>query len=124
MAKLVADSVLDAALNLIKTTADRLILCSAQPVNFAGVAAVNLAQAAVTSASFTGPADGDVSGRKLTVNAQADVDVTTTGTGDHVCLVDDTTSTLLYVTTCPNVNVDSNGVVDLGSWKIELADPS
>ena len=75
MAKSVNDAVLDAALSYIKTNADRLVFCSAEPANFAGVAAVALADVAVTTSDFTGPANGDTSGRKLTVAAKAGVAV-------------------------------------------------
>ena len=123
MAKSVNDAVLDAALNYIKTSADRLVFCSAEPANFAGVAAVSLADVAVTTADFTGPANGDTSGRKLTVAAKAGVAVDTAGTGNHVAVVDDSGSLLLYVTTTASTAVASGGTVDLGTWKIEIADP-
>ncbi len=124
MAKAVADAVLDAALNLIKTTADRRVLCSSQPATFAGVAAVTLGAIAITSADFTGPADGTTSGRKLTVNAKTGAAVSASGTVTHEALVDDGGSVLLYVTTTPSTAVAAAGTADLGSWVVEIADPA
>ncbi len=124
MAKAVSDSVLDAALNEIKSKADRRVLCASQPANFAAVAAATLAAVAITSADFTGPADGTTSGRKLTVNAKTGISVTASGSITHEALVDDGTSTLLYVTTTTSTAVTAGGTVDAGAWTVEVADPA
>lgn len=124
MAKAVADAVLDAALNHIKTTADRRVLCSTQPTSYANVATVQLADVAITSANFTGPVDGDTSGRKLTINAMTGIPVDAAGTITHEALVDDGGSSLLYVTTTASVAIALGGTVDAGAWRIELADPA
>jgi hypothetical protein len=125
MAKTVHDDVLDAALNLIKTTADRVILCSAQPTTYAEAnATYALADQAVDSSDFTGPANGDTSGRKLTVTAQTGVSVDTTGTSNHVAVVDDGTSKLLYVTTHTGQVLTAGNSANIGAWDIELADPA
>ncbi|API58092.1 hypothetical protein BSL82_01260 [Tardibacter chloracetimidivorans] len=120
MAKAVDNTVLDAALDKI-ATATRASLCSGQPANFAGIAAVALADVTIDSGDFT-KADGDTSGRKVTVAAQSGVTVDATGTGTHIALDDGTT--LLYVTTCSSTAVTSGGTVDLGAWDVEIADPS
>lgn len=88
MGKSVHNDVLDAALNHIKNNATSMVLCSSEPANYAGVAAVALADVTIDSSDFTGPADGDTSGRKLTVNAQTGVEVDATGTSTHVALLD------------------------------------
>lgn len=125
MSKVITAAALDAALNYVKTNVERLVLCSAQPANYAGVAAVELADVAFGSADCTGPAAGDVSGRKMTFAAKAGVTVDASGTGKFVCLVRDTaTSLLLSVTSCADVAVDHAGTVDIGSHKIEIADPT
>lgn len=124
MAKSVHNDVLDAAHNVIKNSATRQVLCSAEPTTFTE-ANVTYALADVTMASgdFT-IADGDVSGRKCTVAAKAGVDVDANGMGTHIALLDVAGSRLLRVTTCPSVAVDANGTVDIGSWKFEIADPA
>lgn len=127
MAKSVHNDVLDAALNYLKNNATRLTLCNAQPTTFTEAnATFALADVTIDSSDFTGPADGDTSGRKITINAQNDVDVDTTDPGgtNHVALLDVDDSKLLYVTTAPDVAVDAAGTVTIGAWDVEILDPS
>lgn len=121
MAKAVDASVLDAALNVLKTTATTMVVCSAQPTTFAEAnATFRLAGVAVATGDFT-LANGDVSGRKVTVAPKAGVSVATSGTANHVALI--TATTLLYVTTCTAQGVSSGGTVDIGTWKAEIQAP-
>lgn len=124
MAKSVHNDVLDAALNYIKDNCTRLVVCSAEPTTFAEAnATYALADVTVDSTDFT-VADGDTSGRKVTVAAQTGVSVDTSGTVTHVALLDVDDSKLLYVTTSPSQGVSSGGTVDVGAWDVEIADPS
>jgi hypothetical protein len=123
MPKSVSDDVLDGALNIIKNNCTRMTLCNAQPTTFAEAnATFALANVTMAPADFTN-ANGDTSGRKGTVTAKTGVSVTTTGTGNHIALLDVTGSRLLYVTTCTSQAVGAGGTVDIGSWKYEIADP-
>lgn len=124
MAKYCNPAVLDAALNHIKNNATRMIACSAQPADFAGVAAVALGDVAMTGTDFT-LAAGDTNGRKVTVGAKASVAIDTTGTANHVVLVDDTNSALLYATTATALalTAGAGNTVNFPAWDIELADP-
>lgn len=124
MAKSVNDEVLDGALNVIKNNVTRMVLCNAEPTTYAqGNATYALADVTMASGDFT-IANGDTSGRKLTVAAKAGVTVDTSGTGTHIALLDVTNSKLLYVTTTPSQSVVNPGTVDIGTWKIEIADPA
>lgn len=120
MAKFCSDAVFDAALDKI-ATATRYVVCSGQPANFAGIAAVALGDVTVDSGDFT-KADGDVSGRKVTVGAQTAVPVDSSGTATHVTLDDGTT--LLYVTTITSQALTAGNTFTTGSFKIEFTDPS
>lgn len=123
MAKAVPDVVLDAALDEI-ATATRLVVCSAEPANYAGIAAVLLASVALTAGDGNGDyvvANGDASGRKLTVAQQADIAITASGTATHVALDDG--ASLQYVTTCTSQALTSGGTVTVPAWDIEIADP-
>jgi hypothetical protein len=120
MAKAVSNDVLDAALDKIATSTS-LVLCSAEPANQAGIAAVTLGTYTIDGSDFT-KADGDVSGRKTTVGSQTGNNASATGDGTHVALSDGTT--LLYVTTCPTKGVTSGEPFDVSSWKVEIADPT
>lgn len=123
MGKFVADAVLDAALNHIKNNAALLTVCSAQPTTYAeATATFKLADVAIDSSDFTGPADGDVSGRKIAVNAQNGVTVDSTGTATHVAIVSG--SVLLYVTTCTSQGIVATSTIDVPAWDIEILDPA
>lgn len=122
MAKFTDDSVLDAALAKV-ATATRMVITSAQPANFAGIAAVALADVALTPGAGNGDfvlANGDVSGRKLTVLAQSAVPVDASGTANHICLDDGVT--LLQVTTCTAQVLTSGNTVNVPAYDIEFAD--
>jgi hypothetical protein len=125
MAKAVDDSVLDGALTVVKTLSESMVACSAQPANYAGVAAVALADVAVATGDFT-IANGDTSGRKVTVGAKSAVTIDTSGDATHVALIDVTNTTLRYVTTCTTLTLTAGGgnTVNFPAWDIEIADPT
>lgn len=130
MTKTVDDVVLDAALNQIRTTADKLVVCIGAPVSYAEANAnaptgKRCGQRAITSANFTGPANGDVSGRKLTVNQQTGITVDVSGTADHVALVDDGANVLLAVTSLAAAQaVTAGNTMTVNAFDLEIADPS
>jgi hypothetical protein len=125
MAKIVHDDVLDGALNIIKNNATRLCVCSTQPTTYAEATSTNkLAIKTITSADFTGPANGDVSGRKLTVNAQSGLTVDSSGTAAHIALCDSANSKLLYVTTCTSQSLTAGNTTNVPAWDVEIADPT
>jgi hypothetical protein len=125
MAKSVHNDVLDAALDLI-ATATTLTVCSTQPTTRTeAITTYKIADVTLTAGDGNGDyviADGDTSGRKLTVGAQADVPVDSSATALHVALCDGTN--LLYVTTCTSQALTSGNTVTVPAWKIEIADPS
>jgi hypothetical protein len=125
MAKSVNNDVLDAALNVVKNSGTRLAICSAEPTTYTqAMTTYALAVATIDSTDFTGPVDGDTSGRKLTVTAQSGVSITVSGTANHVAVCDQATSRLLYVTTCTAQALTSGNTVNTPAWDIELADPA
>ena len=117
MSKLIPDAILDAMLTQAEGT--HITICSAQPTNFAGIAAVALASAAMTG-SYT-KANGDVSGRKNTVPAQTGIPITTSGTATHVAIHNNTT-TLFLVTTCTPQVLTAGGTVDTNAFSHEIQD--
>lgn len=124
MAKTVHNDVLDAS-HEKTATATRQTVCSAEPADFAGIAAVALADATLTAGDGNGDwtiADGDTSGRKITVSQQADVPVDTSGQATHVAYDDGTT--LLRVTTCTSQALTASNTVTVPAHKFEIADPS
>lgn len=121
MAKYSDDSVMDAALDKI-ATATILTVCSSQPTTRTeAVTTYKLADVVVDSGDFS-KANGDTSGRKVTVAAQNAVPVDSSGTATHVALCDG--STLLYVTTCTSQVLTAGNTVNVPAWDAEIADPS
>jgi len=129
MSKWMSDDLLDLALSEIKNNATKICFCEGQPASYAeattekGSGGKKLASVDVNSGDFSGPADGDVSGRKLTVAAEEGIEIGVTGSINHIAIVDDGNSELLAVTTCVEMSVSSAETVSMESWKIEVADP-
>ena len=117
MAKWQNDAMLDAAVNYV-SGATELYVCTAQPTDRANAIATALTGA--ETPGFTGPANGDTSGRKITVNQVTDASITGTGTATHIALCDGTT--LRYVTTCTSQALSSGGTVTIPAWDVEVAD--
>lgn len=126
MGKATPDAVLDQMLDYIADNAVRLHVCTTEPANYAGIAAVELAIVTLTAGDGNGDytvADGDASGRKLTIAEQADIAIDTSGTAEHIALSNGS-DTLYYVTTCTSQALVDTGTVTVPTWDIEIADPS
>ena len=119
MAKYANPLVMDAALDKI-ATATNLLVCSSQPTDRATALAAALANQSLSGA-FT-KANGNVSGRKVTIAQQSNISVATSGTATHVALIDG--SILLLVTTCTSQALTAGNTVTVPAWKDEIADPS
>lgn len=123
MGKATPDVVLDKMADYILGAADKLYVTSAEPANYAGIAAVALADVAIDSSDFT-KANGDTNGRKVTIAQQSNMPIDSSGTATHVVLAKDAaTSELLYVTTCTSQALTAGGTVTTPAWDIEVADP-
>jgi len=124
MAKTVHDDVLDGAFDVLDQ-ANLMIACSAQPTSRTeAVTTYALADVAMTVNTDYTKANGDVSGRKVTIAAKSTVLIDTSGTATHVALVDGTR--LLYVTTCTSqaLTANASNTVNFPAWEIEIADPT
>lgn len=119
MAKFTPDAILDKPLEYIRDEVTTLYVCSGQPANFAGIAAVALADVAIDETDLT-IANGDVSGRKVTVAQQSNVDIDSDGTATHVALA--SADELLQVTTCTSQALNDEGTVTVPAYDIEFAD--
>lgn len=125
MAKSIGNDVLDAALAELATSVNQTV-CSGEPANYAGIAAVTLAANTVTaglgSGDWSAAADGDSSGRKTTMAQQTGVSITGSGTATHVAYDDG--ATLQGVTTCASQVLTAGGTVTIPAHKFEIADPT
>ena len=119
MGKSIPDAIID--LMLAEAESTQIHVCSAEPANFAGIAAVELAEAAI-SGSYS-KANGDTSGRKNTTPAQSAISISASGTATHV-VESNGTDTMLKVTTCTSQALTSGGTVDVPVYAHEIGDPS
>lgn len=117
MAKLIPDAIID--LMLAQAEGTNIHVCSAEPANYAGIAAVELASAAI--AGSYSKANGDTSGRKNTLPAQTGLSIDATGTATHI-VVSNGADTMHLVTTCTSQALTSGGTVDIGSFDHEISD--
>lgn len=123
MGKALHDDVLDGVGNYIKSNCTRITVCSAQPTTYTeGNATYALADVTVDGTDFT-LANGDVSGRKVTVAQQASFTVDTSGTATHVAYLDVTNSKLLGCTTCTSQALTAANTVTVPAHDVEVADP-
>lgn len=126
MGKAVNDSVLDAALDYIKGATQITVCTTNQPATFAQATSTNnymLATTTMTTADYS-IANGDTSGRKITIAQQENVSIVKTGTAGHVCLVNTTASELILVTSCNSQSLTTGGTVTIPAFDDEIADPS
>lgn len=128
MAKLVPDARLDAMLATIADNCTRVTICSTQPTTYTeGNATYALADVTVTAGAGNGDftiGNGDTNGRKLTLLQQTGVTVDTSGTAQHIALLDVTNSALLAVTTCTSQAVTSGNTATINAFDIEISDAS
>lgn len=116
MAAYIDDTVLDGALNIIKNNAVRVAICSSQPANYAAIAAATLAEFTVAAGDFTA-ANGDASGRKLTMGAKTGATASGTGTATHAAFHNN--SSILYaVATVTSQAITSGNTVNIGSFDV------
>jgi hypothetical protein len=120
VAKFIPDSELDAMLNVL--TGDALHYCSAQPTTYTEAnTTYKLATTAITGGNYA-DANGDVSGRKTTIDPPDNVSITATGTTTHVAITNGTS--LKLVTTCAIQALTSGGTVTGSPFDHELGDPT
>lgn len=87
------DNVYDGALAILDN-ATAVHVCTAEPANHAGIAAVTVGNYTLTAGTGNGDwliANGDTSGRKLTLLAQSGNNATGTGAADCLAFTDGTT---------------------------------
>lgn len=114
-------SVLDAALDRIINNADRQVALSADPVSYAGVAAVTLAATTMIPGDFT-KAAGIVSGRRVSWARKGPITPSANGTATHMAFVDDTNSEILLMWPIESVALVTTTDTDFAGGDHELLD--
>ena len=124
MAKAAPDAVLDKILTEI-CTGTILTVCAGQPTTYTeAITTFKLADIAMTPDTDFTKANGDTSGRKVTVAAKSSVPVDTTGTGTYIALTKSTGTLLYYVTTCTSQSLTAGNTVNFPAWDIEILAPT
>lgn len=122
MAKTLHDDVLDAPADVIDQ-GNIMTACAGQPTTRTeAITTFKLADVAMTPDTDYTKANGDTSGRKVTVAAKSGVPVDTSGTADHVAICDGTR--LLLVTTCTSQVLTAGNTMNFPAFKAEFADPT
>lgn len=121
MGKLAVDAVLDGLLDIIATGVE-MYICTSEPADRAAAISASLISAQTLDSGDYSKANGDSSGRKITVAEQANISVTGTGTATHIAIC--TGSALLIVTTCTSQSLTSGNTVTVPAFDCEVADPT
>lgn len=120
MGKVVTDGILDGTLDKI-AACTAYNICTAEPTSIAECDSLSLVPAhTLTGGDFT-KANGDTSGRKITIAQQASLSIDASGTATHVAINDGVD---FYVTTCTPQALTAGGTVTGPSWDIEILDPT
>lgn len=115
--------VLDLGLNVLDTEATILHICSSEPANYAGIAAITLGNKAAVS--IGAPGARAPSGRKVTVAAITDGTVTGTGTASHYAIADAGNTRLLAAGALAASQAVTNGnVFTLAAFDIGIPGPA
>ena len=134
MVKFVTDSADDAHLLEIANFGDRITFCSSDPPDYHAAVTVAdatsgaaLGTAVLTLSDGAGDwdlADGDVSGRKLTLAEQASITVSLTANANHAAVVSDARSALLLVTEITSQAVTQGNTATIQTFDLEVRDPT
>jgi hypothetical protein len=119
-----SDNVFDDGLNHIGDNVENLYICSAEPTTFAE-ASSTYKLGTKASPTFTGPANGDASGRKITCDAISDGTVDADGTASHWALTDNSANELVAAGSLSSSQGVTNGnTFTLTAFDIEIPDPA
>ena len=121
MSKFVPDATIDALLDEI-ATATRMDVVDdvSTPTDLSGTLA-NVAMVAGDGNDYT-IANGDTSGRKVTMAEKSGVSITGTGTALHIVL--SLAAVIIDITTCTSQALTSGGTVTFPAWDHEVLDPA
>jgi len=119
-----SDRVYDSGLSVLDTEANRVDICSAEPTTYTAATSTNTL-GNTTSITISAPADGDTSGRKVTLSAISGASVTATGTATHFAITDTSNSRLLATgSLSASQAVTSGNTFSLTAVDIEIPDPA
>ena len=119
-----SDTVLDAALDSIGNNCENLYITNAIATTYTEASSTFMLGTKATP-SFTGPAAGDASGRKITVDAITDGAITTTDDATHWALCDNSLTELQAAGALSALQAVTDGnAFTLTAFDIEIPDPA
>ena len=118
MAKAAESATLDATLQDIIDNGTRLAVCSAEPANQAGIAAVTIMDMAASGLALSDNAGG----RRLTVAEHVGT-ASAEDTPTHVVLHDNS-SRMPFVTTCTGALITNGASVTVPAWTVDNPQPA
>lgn len=122
MTSFVNDLLMDVMLQYAIDNGDMLNLCDTLPTTYTeATSTYMLAQVAITGADYT-LADGDTSGRKVTVAGQTGVTVTNDGTTLVAAITDSGNTDLLLYAPCTAIALNTGNTVNTTSFDWEISD--
>ena len=101
-------------------------VCSGSPTTFVDAYTnLMLARTTMTAGSATGSyaISASTVGEKLVISAATGVSITNSGTALTIALVNTSSSTLCYTTSCVSQALVAGGTVDIPSWSINIQPP-
>jgi hypothetical protein len=121
MGKAISDSVFDASLDYIANNCVRLSITAdtTTPANMTN----QIAFIAVASGQFS-KANGDSSGRKITMAAVSSIAVNSTGVASHIVLSSSGGANLHVITTCTSQSLTQGNSVATPAFDFEITDPT
>jgi len=121
MGKAISDAAFDASLEYIANNCVRLAITTDTdtPANLTN----QIAFIAVTSSQFS-KANGDTSGRKVTMAAVSSIGVNSTGYARHIVLASSGGANLHVITTCTSQALTQGNYVATPAFDFEITDPS
>jgi len=122
MAAYLNDLALDSGLSWIDTNGTKLHLCSSQPANYAGIAAVELGSK--TGITVSAAADGTPNGRAVTVSAITDGTVSANGSATHWAISNGSDTLVAANTLSDAQTVYSGNTFTLAAFTVRYPDPS
>lgn len=123
MAKSATDAVLDGTLDII-ATGTLITVCNAEPTTYTEAATTYKLATHVLAGGDFSKANGDTSGRKITVAQQAAITIDDSGTATHVAISTTSGSLLRVVTTCTSQVLTAGGTVTIPAFDFEISDPA
>lgn len=121
----ITDTMFDVFLQYLIDNGSDLCICDTLPTDYTEATVTYMlgTTSLGDTGDYVGPANGDTSGRKVTIAAQSSISVTNSGTSAYIAIVDgSTTEELLAVFTCTAQVLTAGNTVNTTAFDLEVRD--